>query len=70
MVCISMLFNLRRFITMNNNKSKETNPLAKNSNQEEVNAIAKAMIVSFAWSLTDLLAENKPKDRQELGNSK
>ncbi|MDJ0553677.1 MAG: hypothetical protein QNJ68_04395 [Microcoleaceae cyanobacterium MO_207.B10] len=36
--------------------------MSNSPSQESVNAIAQAMIVSFAWSLTDLLAENKPKN--------
>ncbi|NER04854.1 MAG: hypothetical protein F6K17_20755 [Okeania sp. SIO3C4] len=69
MVCISMGFNLRRLIKMNNNISKEAQQIKKNSNKEQMNAIAKAMIVSFAWSWADLLQENKSKNNNSIGNT-
>lgn len=51
---------------MNKNISQETKqlPIPKNHNQAQINAIAQAMIVSLAWSLTDLLKENRPKNEQ------
>ncbi|NEO57212.1 MAG: hypothetical protein F6K54_31590 [Okeania sp. SIO3B5] len=54
---------------MNNNTPKEAQQTPKNYNKEQMNAIAKAMIVSFAWSWADLLQENSSKNRKTIGNT-
>ena len=54
---------------MNNNTSIEAQQIQKNSNKEQMNAIAKAMIVSFAWSWADLLQENKSKNNNTISNT-
>ncbi|NEQ77367.1 MAG: hypothetical protein F6K23_32775 [Okeania sp. SIO2C9] len=54
---------------MNNNTSKETQQIPKSYNKEQMNAIAKAMIVSFAWSWADLLQENKSKNNNTIDNT-
>ena len=54
---------------MNNNASKEAQQTSKNYNKEQMNAIAQAMIVSFAWSWADLLQENKTKNNKTIGNT-
>ncbi|NEP74666.1 MULTISPECIES: hypothetical protein [Okeania] len=52
---------------MNNNTSKEAQQIPKSYNKEQMNAIAKAMIVSFAWSWADLLQETK--NNNTIGNT-
>ncbi|GGA30238.1 hypothetical protein [Okeania sp. KiyG1] len=54
---------------MNNNTSKEARQIHNNYNKEQMNAIAQAMIVSFAWSWADLLQENKTKNNNNVGNA-
>ncbi|MDY7007418.1 MAG: hypothetical protein SWX82_26680 [Cyanobacteriota bacterium] len=54
---------------MNNNTPKEAQQIKKNSNKEQMNAIAKAMIVSFAWSWADLLQENQTKNNNTISNT-
>ncbi len=45
-----------------NNQSQETKQLPKNHHQDQMNAIVKAMIVSFSWSFADFLEENRHKN--------
>ncbi|NET29348.1 hypothetical protein [Okeania sp. SIO1I7] len=54
---------------MNNNTSKEAQQIHTNYNKEQMNAIAKAMIVSFAWSWADLLQENRYKNNNTIGKT-
>ncbi|RQH09571.1 hypothetical protein D4Z78_28435 [Okeania hirsuta] len=63
----NFMSNFMRLIKMNNNTSKEAQQIPKSYNKEQMNAIAKAMIVSFAWSWADLLQETK--NNNTIGNT-